>query len=289
MAAAPRCASAATGGATPSAATSRSTRSTRRRTARSSTWSAGLPTSTAARSASSATPRCASARISCASCASSASSPGTAPAGPTPTALKACARLKDGLDQLSAERVWAELKKLLSAPDPSRALLWMRQAGVLTRILPESEKWGIDLIHPLVKAEADLGWPADPLLRLEALVPPDAERIKALAERLKLSAAEAARLKAWARSPAIAPTTTESALARAALCRRQAGGARPVAAGAGQRARQGRRRRQGDDRGRRLFAPHPLCREMGEAGISGEGRRSRRPRVSARARSSVRR
>ena len=78
---------------------------------------------------------------------------------PDADGLKACARLKEGLDQLSAERVWMELKKLMSAPDPSRALLWMRQAGVLTRVLPESEKWGIDLIHPLVKAEADLGWP----------------------------------------------------------------------------------------------------------------------------------
>ncbi len=41
---------------------------------------------------------------------------------PDAEGLKACARLKDGLDRLSAERVWAELKKLLSAPDPSRAL-----------------------------------------------------------------------------------------------------------------------------------------------------------------------
>ena len=97
---------------------------------------------------------------------------------PDADGLKACARLKEGLDQLSAERVWTELKKLMSAPDPSRALLWMRQASVLTRILPESEKWGIDLIHPLTKAEADLGWAPDPLSRLEALVPPDAERIE---------------------------------------------------------------------------------------------------------------
>ena len=52
---------------------------------------------------------------------------------PDAEGLKACARLKEGLDQLSAERVWSELKKLLSAPDPSRALLWMRQAGVLDR------------------------------------------------------------------------------------------------------------------------------------------------------------
>ncbi|MGN6464543.1 MAG: CCA tRNA nucleotidyltransferase, partial [Rhizobiaceae bacterium] len=101
--------------------------------------------------------------------------------------LKACARLKEGLDRLSAERVWSELKKLLSAPDPSRALLWMRQAGVLTTVLPESGNWGIDAIHALVKAEADLGWDADPMLRLEAIVPPDAARMKTLGARLKLS------------------------------------------------------------------------------------------------------
>jgi tRNA nucleotidyltransferase/poly(A) polymerase len=90
----------------------------------------------------------------------------------------------------------------------------MRQAGVLTRVLPESEKWGIDLIHPLVKAEADLDWPADPLLRLEALLPLDPDRAKALAERLKLSTAEGARLEAWALQPSIAPKTIESGLAR---------------------------------------------------------------------------
>lgn len=133
---------------------------------------------------------------------------------PDAEGLKACARLKDGLDRLSAERVWGELKKLLSAADPARALLWMRQASVLTRVLPESERWGIDLIHPLVRAEGDLGWPPDPMLRLEALLPPDPDRVRALAERLRFSTAEAKRIEAWARQPAIVATTTEGALAR---------------------------------------------------------------------------
>ncbi len=91
---------------------------------------------------------------------------------PDAAGLKACARHRDGLERLSAERVWAELKKLLSAPDPSRALLWMRQTGVLTKILPESEKWGIDTIGPLIEAEQTLGWQPDPLLRLAAIIPP---------------------------------------------------------------------------------------------------------------------
>lgn len=130
---------------------------------------------------------------------------------PDAEGVKASARLKDGLDQLSAERVWAELKKLLCAPDPSRALLWMRQSGVLTRILPESEKWGIDAIHALVKTERDLGWELDPLLRLAAIVPPDAERMAGLAARLKFSNAETERLVQWANAPAPVSTWTEGA------------------------------------------------------------------------------
>ncbi len=134
---------------------------------------------------------------------------------PDAEGLKACARLKEGLDRLSAERVWAELKKLLAAPDPSRALLWMRQAGVLSRVLPESEKWGIDAIHALVRAEAGLGWTPDALLRLQAIVPPDAARMAALAARLKLSGAEAGRMERWALAITPDPAATEASLARA--------------------------------------------------------------------------
>ncbi|HTV67792.1 MAG TPA: CCA tRNA nucleotidyltransferase [Rhizobiaceae bacterium] len=133
---------------------------------------------------------------------------------PDAEGLKACARLKDGIDHLSAERVWAELKRLLAAPDPSRALLWMRQASVLTKALPESEKWGIDAIHGLAKAEADLDWPADPLLRLEAIVPPDAERMTAMAQRLRLSSPEGQRLVDWAGTSQPKPDTSEGDLAR---------------------------------------------------------------------------
>lgn len=133
---------------------------------------------------------------------------------PDADGLRACARLKDGLERLSSERVWTEMKKLLGAPDPSRALLWMRQSGVLTKVLPESEKWGIDAIHGLVRAGADLGWPPDAMLRLESLIPPDAERVAALAERMKLSKAEAERLVAWASTPRVDPAATESALAK---------------------------------------------------------------------------
>ncbi len=117
---------------------------------------------------------------------------------PDAEGLKACARLKETINQLSAERVWSEMKKLLSASDPSRALLWMRQSGVLTMALPESEKWGIDAVHGLVAAERELGWKRDPLLRLMAIIPPRRERCDELAERLKLWKSERTRLEEWA-------------------------------------------------------------------------------------------
>lgn len=133
---------------------------------------------------------------------------------PDAEGLKACARLKAGLDGLSAERVWAELRKLLAAPDPSRTLLWMRQAGVLTAVLPESEKWGIDAIHGLVATEQALGWTVEPLLRLEALIPPDSARVGELAKRLRLSNAEAARLDRWAKAPAFGDDLSEQAFGK---------------------------------------------------------------------------
>ena len=121
---------------------------------------------------------------------------------PDAEGLRACARHKGGLARLSVERVWSELRRLLEAPEPGMTLLWMRTTGILTAILPESEKWGIDAIPALVGAERDLGWRPDPMLRLMAMLPPDAERMQALAERLKMSKAEAERLVGWARTTA---------------------------------------------------------------------------------------
>lgn len=114
--------------------------------------------------------------------------------------LKACTRLKGELSSLSAERVWSELKKLLRAPDPRKALLWMRTSGVLENVLPEGGNWGIDLIHPLVDAEQANGWTPDPMLRLMAMLPDQDDRLAGLAKRLKLSNAEKDRLLAWATS-----------------------------------------------------------------------------------------
>ncbi|TRL40122.1 CCA tRNA nucleotidyltransferase [Rhizobium straminoryzae] len=133
---------------------------------------------------------------------------------PDAEGLKAAARARDRLATLSAERIWAEMKKLLSAPDPSRALLWMRTSGVLGAVLPESEKWGIDAVHGLVATEQGLGWTPDPLLRLAAIVPPDVERLAMLARRWRLSNAEAEQLAQWARVPEPSADLAHTALDR---------------------------------------------------------------------------
>jgi poly(A) polymerase len=133
---------------------------------------------------------------------------------PDAEGLRACAAARTNIKLLSAERVWSETRKLLSARDPARSLLWMRQAAVLTEVLPETEKWGIDAIPALIATEQALGWKPDPLLRLAAIVPPDPERLAGLAERLKLSKAEAARLQAWAKAPAVKDDLSEAAFDR---------------------------------------------------------------------------
>jgi poly(A) polymerase len=129
---------------------------------------------------------------------------------PDADGLRAAAAARSKLSTLSAERVWSEMRKLLSAEDPGRALLWMRTVGALTEILPETEKWGIDAIPALIATEKALGWTPDPLLRLAAIVPPDAKRLEAMAARLKLANAEAAVFKAWANA---APVNDEMSTA----------------------------------------------------------------------------
>lgn len=107
---------------------------------------------------------------------------------PDPAAIRAIREAVPGLSRLSAERVWMELKRLLQAPDPSEALALMAETGVLGAVLPEATE--LPALRRLVVA---LGAPADPLLRLAALLPPEADG-PALAARLRFSGEEASRL-----------------------------------------------------------------------------------------------
>lgn len=71
--------------------------------------------------------------------------------GIDPNGLAACAQSADGLETLSAERIGAEMTKLLSAPDPSLAVAAMQASGVLARVMPGAE---VGVLPVLVHFEA---------------------------------------------------------------------------------------------------------------------------------------
>jgi poly(A) polymerase/tRNA nucleotidyltransferase (CCA-adding enzyme) len=111
------------------------------------------------------------------------------------------------LKQLSAERVWSELKRILQAPDPAPAIALMAELGVLAEVLPE----GADPSR--LAALTSAGAPPDPLLRLAALLTGDADT---LAARLKLATAERDTLVALRHGP-VPPLDGEGALWRRLL------------------------------------------------------------------------
>lgn len=82
--------------------------------------------------------------------------------------LAACAAGIDGLHALSKERVGAEMRKLLSAPDPAPAVGSMAQAGILAALLPGTDPRSL---APLIHLEQ--GEPIRWLRRMAALGGPD--------------------------------------------------------------------------------------------------------------------
>jgi poly(A) polymerase len=68
-----------------------------------------------------------------------------------PDAVAACATLKDGLAQIARERIGAEIRKLLAAPDPAPSVALMDSTGVLAQILPGAKA---DTLPALIEAEA---------------------------------------------------------------------------------------------------------------------------------------
>lgn len=86
--------------------------------------------------------------------------------GIEPEGLAACAENLDGLSGLSAERVTAELLKLLSAENPAPALASMATAGVLNAILPGATAQNMAL---LMHNEEIAGVQPDPIARLAVL------------------------------------------------------------------------------------------------------------------------
>ena len=103
-------------------------------------------------------------------------------------ARAACRALASLLPTLSAERVAAELLKLLAARDPLPALSLMREDAVLPAVLPEATRF--ERLAGMIAAEPE----PDAIRRLAALVAVNAEGALALARRLRLSNEQRDRL-----------------------------------------------------------------------------------------------
>lgn len=91
--------------------------------------------------------------------------------------LAACAALAEGIANLSRERIGAEMRKLLAAPNPAPAVAAMAQSGVLAHVLPGADHHALAL-----------------LIHLEDPLPPRWQRRLAVlggsAENLRLSRQE---------------------------------------------------------------------------------------------------
>jgi poly(A) polymerase len=106
---------------------------------------------------------------------------------PNPAALEACTVRANDLMALSRERIADELLKLLGFPDPAPTIGIMLQRGILKPVLPEIEPERLCDLEALIANERAAEIAADPLRRLAALLPADAEIADAVAARLKLS------------------------------------------------------------------------------------------------------
>jgi poly(A) polymerase/tRNA nucleotidyltransferase (CCA-adding enzyme) len=114
---------------------------------------------------------------------------------PDAAAVAAIRRAVPGLARLSAERVWMELKRILSVPDPVAAVGLMAQTGVLGSVLgPPADLKGLARLGAFAPLP-------DPWPRLVALLP-ERDAPLACAERFKASLEERRILDLLARDAA---------------------------------------------------------------------------------------
>ena len=130
--------------------------------------------------------------------------------------LHAAVRLRAGLEQLSAERVAGELRRILVAPQAARTVDALYDYGLLTGVLGGVPRLG--RFERLVAIGAANALAPDASLRLAALAVFVEEDVARLAERLRLSNAEQAVLALAAEKGLVAGLPEETA-AKSALYR----------------------------------------------------------------------
>jgi poly(A) polymerase len=108
---------------------------------------------------------------------------------PDPESLAACVAGRAGLEGLSRERVWAELRKLLAAPGAAATLDVMAGAGLLMPVIG-----AVPRLSRFAAIAEEPGEGVHPAFRLAALAVGVGEDALRLRERLRLSNAEFERI-----------------------------------------------------------------------------------------------
>jgi tRNA nucleotidyltransferase/poly(A) polymerase len=130
-----------------------------------------------------------------------------------PAGLRAAVKLRAGMEQLSAERIAAEFKRLLVAPQARRAVEALFDYGLLSGLLGSVPR--LERFNRVVAVEEALGRAPDATVRLAALAVFVAEDAERLAARLRLSNAEQAVLALGAADHAASGLPDEAAARRA--------------------------------------------------------------------------
>ncbi len=131
--------------------------------------------------------------------------------------IAACVRGRAGLTQLSAERIRAEILKLVVAPRAVETIDAMLDSGLLAGVLGAAPRPGV--LALAIAGETALGRAPDAMLRLSALTMASEHDRARLAERLRLSAAEREALIVVDLQLGGRLSTLDGASARAALYR----------------------------------------------------------------------
>ncbi len=111
---------------------------------------------------------------------------------PDRAGYEACIAGRDGLAELSAERIRTEMLKLMVAKGAAEALVAMDDAGLLLRLTAGVVYHGA--FANMILAEQQMGLAPDAILRLGALAVAVTEDAKRLSQRWRLSNAETKRL-----------------------------------------------------------------------------------------------
>lgn len=120
-------------------------------------------------------------------------------AGIDPDGHAACSAMAGRLGELSAERVWKEIKKLLLAPDPRAAVRAMQDGDILDEVL--GDRLDFNRFAGIINDDLTTAREPDALLRLVALLGREAATVERIMAQMKASNAERKRAEAMVARP----------------------------------------------------------------------------------------